>query len=243
MSLNTAHSSDGQGGVILFTGEFILIFYDGVTVKFEGSDAQSFYGTWKGRIYLTTHRMLFVNGSRKGKLQSFSFPFGQISNLGLEQPIFGANYITGKVRSEPQGNWYGECNFSLSFGKGGAVEFGRALMEAKKLAARTAVDGNFGAAVLVGMPGMPYMVPPSTNVGFALPRQQFPNVPPAGTVFMANTVAPYPGLPMAQTAPVAPLGPGFQPAAMGSRSWNLNPPGGASSQPPFGSLFPGEGND
>ncbi|CAN7939692.1 unnamed protein product, partial [Ixodes hexagonus] len=133
MSLNTAHSAEDQGGVILFAGELIIIFYDGVSVKFEGADAKSFHGTWKGRIYLTTHRMVFVNTSGKSKLMSFSFPFGHISNLGLEQPIFGANFITGKVKSEPQGNWSGECNFSLSFAKGGAVEFGRALMNAKNM--------------------------------------------------------------------------------------------------------------
>ncbi|XP_049524074.1 WW domain-binding protein 2-like [Dermacentor silvarum] len=135
MSLNTAHA---PGGVLIFKGEFILLYCDGVELTFEGPDAHQFHGTKKGRIYLTTHRMVFTNGNSKDFLQSFSFPFFTVSNLGLEQPIFGANYIKGTVKAEQNGNWTGKCAFKLKFMKGGAIEFGQAMMEAGKIASQHA---------------------------------------------------------------------------------------------------------
>ena len=33
-------------------------------------------------------------------MKSFSFPFVALKDVELEQPIFGANYIKGKVRTE-----------------------------------------------------------------------------------------------------------------------------------------------
>lgn len=50
--------------------------------------------------------------------------------LELEQPVFGANYIKGKVRAQPNGNWVGEAKFKLVFKHGGAIEFGQAMLRA-----------------------------------------------------------------------------------------------------------------
>lgn len=47
----------------------------------------------------------------------------------IEQPVFGANYIKGKVRAQPNGNWEGEAKFKLLFKKGGAIEFGQAMLK------------------------------------------------------------------------------------------------------------------
>lgn len=48
----------------------------------------------------------------------------------LEQPMFGANYIKGKVRAQPNGNWVGEAKFKLMFKSGGAIDFGQAMLKA-----------------------------------------------------------------------------------------------------------------
>jgi hypothetical protein len=43
----------------------------------------------------------------------------------LEQPIFGANYIKGKVRAQPGGNFTGKCqlsNFFECFGTGSGLD-------------------------------------------------------------------------------------------------------------------------
>lgn len=36
-------------------------------------------------------------------MQSFSCPFISLSEVELEQPVFGANYIKGKIQAQPNG--------------------------------------------------------------------------------------------------------------------------------------------
>lgn len=47
--------------------------------------------------------MIFNNKDAKDALQSFSMPFFTMRELELEQPVFGANYIKGHVKAEPNG--------------------------------------------------------------------------------------------------------------------------------------------
>ena len=54
-------------------------------------------------------------------------------NVGLEQPVFGANHIKGGVVAENGGNWVGQAKFKLWFYSGGAIEFGQAMMQAGQL--------------------------------------------------------------------------------------------------------------
>uniref|UniRef100_A0A6M2CY61 Putative ww domain binding protein wbp-2 n=1 Tax=Rhipicephalus microplus TaxID=6941 RepID=A0A6M2CY61_RHIMP len=196
MSVNTAHA---PGGVLIFKGEFILLYCDGVELTFEGSDAHQFHGTKKGRIYLTTHRMVFTNSNSKDFLQSFSFPFFTMSNLGLEQPIFGANYIKGTVKAEQNGNWTGKCTFKLKFMKGGAIEFGQTMMEAGKTASQHAA--GMAPPPYFPPPGPYYCPPPpaytpgqGVDYGFNIPYNVFPDAPPANSVFMSDMLPPYPGI-------------------------------------------------
>jgi hypothetical protein len=51
----------------------------------------------------------------------------------LEQPVFGSNYIKGKIRAQPNGNWVGEAKFKLIFKKGGAIDFGQAMLRAASM--------------------------------------------------------------------------------------------------------------
>lgn len=176
-----------------------MLYCDGVDLTFEGPDAREFKGTKRGRIYLTTHRMVFTNKDTKDTLQSFSFPFHTVTNLELEQPIFGANYIKGAVKAEPNGNWTGHCTFKLKFMKGGAIEFGQAMIEAAKSASRytsgqapppyTAPTGPYYCP-----PPPAYMPPPNAQYGFTVPSNVFPDAPPANTVFMTDMPPPYPGV-------------------------------------------------
>lgn len=82
----------------------ILLFSDNVQCEFSGQDGAMFKGTKNGRIYLTTHRVIFNNKNAKDPLQSFSSPFISMSDVELEQPVFGANYIRGKIRAQPNGS-------------------------------------------------------------------------------------------------------------------------------------------
>ena len=92
-----------------------------------------FSGDKNGRLYLTTHRMIFNNKKQSDGLKSFSFPFVALRDVELEQPIFGSNYIKGRVIAQPNGNFSGEAKFKLYFKSGGAIDFGQAMLRAAQM--------------------------------------------------------------------------------------------------------------
>ncbi|KAK0098829.1 hypothetical protein PV326_002460 [Microctonus aethiopoides] len=197
MSLNTAHANNG---VLLHAGECILLFCDNVSMEFHGQEQPEFIGSKKGRIYLTTHRMIFNAKDQREKMQSFSFPFIALSEVELEQPMFGANYIKGKCRAQPNGNWIGECKFKLHFKSGGAIEFGQAMLRAASLASRNgpAFDApppyQPPTSDWYAAPPPAYQAAPQGYYGWIPPTNVFPDVPPANTVYMTDMPPPYPGI-------------------------------------------------
>ncbi|KAG5309326.1 WBP2 protein, partial [Acromyrmex insinuator] len=197
MSLNTAHTN---GGVLLHSGECIILFSDNVNMEFHGQEQPEFIGKKHGRLYLTTHRMIFNAKDHKEKMQSFSFPFITLSEVGLEQPVFGANYIGGKCRAQPNGNWIGECKFKLRFKSGGAVEFAQALLRAAAMAQRNGPANDapppYTPPLSDWYPAQPsaYQPPPTGYYGWMPPTNVFPDVPPGNTVFMTDSPPPYPGI-------------------------------------------------
>ncbi|CAH0563425.1 unnamed protein product [Brassicogethes aeneus] len=206
MSLNTAHLN---GGVLIHAGEQILLFSEHVSIEWSGQNMGAFKGTKSGRIYLTTHRLVFNSKSPNDEMQSFSFPFITLSEVEIEQPIFGANYIKGKVRAQPNGNWTGEAKFKLTFKHGGAIEFGQAMLKVAHLATRDDISGDIarGGFREAPPPYMPpqsqyyaapppaYAPPPQGYYGWTPPYQTFPDQPPQNGVFMTDAPPPYPGLP------------------------------------------------
>lgn len=59
-------------------------------MDFSGQDNPAFKGTKVGRIYLTTHRMIFNNNKQSDALLSFSFPFVTLSDVSY-------TYVTCKI--------------------------------------------------------------------------------------------------------------------------------------------------
>jgi len=198
MALNTAHAN---GGVLIHAGECILLFSDNVQMEFAGQDSREFKGEKEGRLYLTTHRMIFNSKKQDDPMQSFSFPFVTLKDVELEQPIFGANYIKGKVRAQPGGNFTGEAKFKLHFKSGGAIDFGQAMLKAATLASRnyqgpgdlpppyTPPTSGWYAA-----PPPAYSANPAGYGGWVPPTHVFPDQPPANTVYMTDAPPPYPGI-------------------------------------------------
>ncbi|XP_055384054.1 WW domain-binding protein 2 isoform X4 [Condylostylus longicornis] len=195
MSLNTAHANNG---VLIHSGEYILLFSDKITIEFIGQDSPVFKGSKDGRIYLTSHRMIFNAKNQSESMQSFSFPFVTLNDVELEQPVFGANYIKGKCRSQPNGNWTGEVKFKLYFKGGGAIDFGQALRRAAKTAQSnmhndapppyTPPSGPWHEAPL------PAYQPPPGYYGWLPNNENFNQGPPPNSVFMSDNPPPYPGL-------------------------------------------------
>ncbi|XP_057661066.1 WW domain-binding protein 2 isoform X1 [Diorhabda carinulata] len=204
MSLNTAHLN---GGVLIHNGEQILLYSDGVGIEWNGQQTTPFQGVKKGSIYLTTHRVIFLNKSSNDEMLSFSFPFITLSEVDIEQPVFGANYIKGKVRAQPNGNWIGEAKFKITFKHGGAIEFGQAMLRVAHLAINSDISGDASRG---GMQAPPPYVPPQTQwyaapppayapppqgyYGWTPPTNVFPQQPPSDGVFMTDAPPPYPGI-------------------------------------------------
>lgn len=72
-------------------------------MEFVGNSAPEFKGTKQGRLYLTTHRMIFNNKEVRDALQSFSFPFvtlSDVSNFQLQKNII-RNYLCLKICAGP----------------------------------------------------------------------------------------------------------------------------------------------
>ncbi|CAK9827741.1 WW domain-binding protein 2 [Anthophora retusa] len=197
MSLNTAHAN---GGVLIHAGERILLFCDNVTMEFHGQDQPEFAGSKRGRLYLTTHRMIFNAKDKKEKMQSFSFPFVTLSQVEVEQPILSANYIKGKCRAQPNGNWIGECKFKLHFQNGGAIEFGQAMLRAARIAQRNGPTNNDPppyqppTSSWYAAPPPAYQAAPTGYYGWVPPTNVFPDNPPANSVYMTDMPPPYPGI-------------------------------------------------
>lgn len=197
MSLNTAHAN---GGVLIHAGECILLFCDNVTMEFHGQDQPEFKGSKHGRLYLTTHRMIFNAKESRDKMQSFSFPFVTLNDVELEQPMFGANYIKGKVRAQPNGNWVGEAKFKLMFKSGGAIDFGQAMLKAAHMASRGGSPGDAPPPYAPPMgpwyaaPPPAYAPSPAGYYGWVPPTHAFPDVPPPNSVYMTDMPPPYPGI-------------------------------------------------
>nr|CAG4650354.1 EOG090X0ADZ [Sida crystallina] len=198
MSLNTAHANNG---VLIYSGECILLYCDHVNIEFSGQDRAEFKGSKSGRLFLTTHRMIFNNTNAKDPLMSFSFPFCTMKDVELEQPMFGANYLKGKVRAQQNGGWIGEAKFKLHFKHGGAIEYGQAMLQAAAMVNRNSPYPDAPP---------PYHPPPNTQwhqapppayqppnggyYGWVPPTHAFPNAPPADSVYMTDMPPPYPGL-------------------------------------------------
>jgi len=184
----------------------ILIYYDGVECSFDPSTPVPLLtsGHKKGRIYLTSHRVVFVNKNANDLLQSFSMPFMNLRNLEIDQPVFGANYIKGEVKSEVGGGWDGAAKFKLWFNNGGAIEFGQCLLNAGRLASQARAAQAFVSSQ-INM-GNIYPAPPpayatlSPNSYGWVPLDRFPERPAGENVYMYDQPPPYNGIfPSTQT--------------------------------------------
>lgn len=77
-----------------------------MTLSFDDTKGQNgdiFRGKHKGKVFVTTHRMIFLNDDPRDHLVSFAVAFMYMKDLHVEQPLFGANYISGVAAAHPNG--------------------------------------------------------------------------------------------------------------------------------------------
>mmetsp|Transcript_12537 Transcript_12537/g.24180 ORF Transcript_12537/g.24180 Transcript_12537/m.24180 type:complete len:213 (+) Transcript_12537:87-725(+) len=87
-------------------------------------------GKLKGRgcFYLSSIRIVFValERSSRADFKSFEIPLTALRQQKFEQPIFGANYLSGiafPLDGDPNGLLAGGAKFSLTFNHGGCGTF------------------------------------------------------------------------------------------------------------------------
>jgi len=184
MSINQAHY---QGGLLLYQGEQIVNHSKNVTLSFDDASRQCgeiFRGKHKGKVFVTTHRMIFLNDDQRDNLLSFAVAFMYMKNLHVEQPLLGANYISGIAAAHPNGGFQGEVKFQLTYSSGGAIDASTALREVNSIFHRQ----TEGAPPSYGMAAANLYEPPP-------PSYQAPNNYFAETnMFVSPAQAPYEGV-------------------------------------------------
>ena len=95
--------------------------------------------------------------------------------VDLEQPIFGANYISVQARHAE--TTAPHLNFKLKFMHGGAIEYGQAMHNAVQATARN--SANFDAPTMAPPPAYTpsaaeyYQAPPNGKIFFCVEFFQF----------------------------------------------------------------------
>lgn len=246
MSINTAHSQDGLG-VVLYYGERLLVTYDGCKLKLMGSAKQP-NAKLGGSAYLTSHRVVFLTKDKTPAIKSLSMPFVFMKRVEIKQPTFGANYIGGFVRSE-SGQWEGEVQFEMVFNHGGAIEFGKALLElgtrASKLQRTYQMPPIPPACEIYSCPPpayTPFANDPYYN-SFMQPHPSF-SPPPSDYLYQTNAPPPYPGaVPppynAASSTPPPYMAPDSMPPYSGAQAPNYAPyPAPPANSMPYSTGYP-----
>ncbi|CAM9303666.1 unnamed protein product [Heterosigma akashiwo] len=136
-----------------------------------------------GKMLMTTDRLVFVaenppfqNGI---SFQGYDLPLVYMSNERFNQPIFGANNLTGTV-NEPAGTGNLEVDFKISFNNGGCMTFLQNFfstlghIRSRNLAQATAIPS---AAVVAEAEGGNNNPPGSSQVPYATMVQVDPADP------------------------------------------------------------------
>ncbi|XP_022084830.1 WW domain-binding protein 2-like [Acanthaster planci] len=191
MALNTAHSKNVRNGIVLYNGEQILQEQEKVELSFEITPKHdAFKGTKEGTVFLTNQRVIFINVKDDNAMKSFSMPFYYMKHVDIKQPLFGANAITGLIKSQEGGGWetHTQAEFKIVFKSGGAIELGQRLLRVATQAPRGRPPrpdqqptpqpcAQYTAGYPAPIPGAQY--PPPMVGGCAYPAQTvYPEYPP-----------------------------------------------------------------
>ncbi|OMJ86965.1 hypothetical protein SteCoe_11438 [Stentor coeruleus] len=93
MALNPPVMANNMPAPVI--GEFMVLVRKDIEAEIALENGTKYKG--KGRLYLTTIRLVFVN-EKRSNISSFDIPIDLMSHEKFNQPIFGANYISGSVK-------------------------------------------------------------------------------------------------------------------------------------------------
>lgn len=107
-------------------GEHFLLVRSGITCEIQVKGLPILKGS--GSLILTTIRMVFVNNKKvplgdNMYFEAFDLPLTTLSDEKFNQPIFGANNLSGTVEPIIGGGLPGPASFKLNFREGGCGTF------------------------------------------------------------------------------------------------------------------------
>nr|CAB3267674.1 WW domain-binding protein 2-like [Phallusia mammillata] len=174
--------------LFLSPGEMIIRQEENVNVTFKKftHSNEHMKGSKTGNVYLTNYRLIFKNSKSSDMMQELSMPFRQIKDFEIKQPVFGANFLQGKIVAEKNGGWEGSAFFEITFKSGGAIDIGQQLV---KLATKPPqpmyqVQTTTVVYPTASVPGAPVAGSsnayyfPAQNGGAAPPHMYPPTAPP-----------------------------------------------------------------
>ena len=91
-------------------------------MEFQAKDSFGRKFKGKGELHVSTIRMVFIKDSASADFSAFDMPMANISNEKFNQPIFGANNMTGTSEPLP-GGLTDEIKWTLTFKEGGVGTF------------------------------------------------------------------------------------------------------------------------
>ncbi|XP_069762147.1 WW domain-binding protein 2-like isoform X3 [Narcine bancroftii] len=102
MALNAVQVENGRP--VLNSHESILLNYKDVQLTFHDMKIipSAMKGKWKGEVFLTHWRVIFLAKDQTKSLKSLSMPVHLMEGLSIEQGFLSANYIKGKIKAQPE---------------------------------------------------------------------------------------------------------------------------------------------
>jgi len=175
-------------------GEFFLLQRGGVAFEVNAAGFPKLKSS-DGIVYLTTMRLVFVPSrvvrhSDGFEFRSFEMPLDKLEQEKFNQPIFGANNLSGVVRPTPGMGLDVDSKFKISFNKGGAGTllplFFKALLEARqgnaqglaqaiqsgRISEFAATDPNDPSIIYLTQPDIPVAKPVGSSNGSEQDHQQ-----------------------------------------------------------------------
>lgn len=114
-----------NGLPVPFVNEMFVLIRDGV--EFEIDKIPGSHGKFKGTIYLSNVRMVFVASKPSENFTAFDMPLLYIHDEKFNQPIFHCNNISGRVEPVVPDNehraLYSTHSFKILFKEGGCGTF------------------------------------------------------------------------------------------------------------------------
>lgn len=149
-------------------------------MEFKGQDSFGRKFAGKGELHVSTIRMVFLCSRPTAEFSGFDIPMANLSEESFNQPIFGANNLSGKVQAiaNEAAGVTGTVQVKLYFNEGGCATFLRVFFNAmdqiRRIPTAVPVASEFTQAVASGSFVQAAFVDPSdpSTVYVSQPVQQ-----------------------------------------------------------------------